>query len=208
MLTRAAVAATLIVACGVFTRGAAGPEHPGARVPLPALPFTVGEWKGVEAPPFADDVLSQLGVDDYIHRQYAVAGGVPVSVYVGYYASQRQGDTIHSPQNCLPGAGWRPIFSDRSPILVGSDAVPVNRFVIQKGMDRQAVLYWYQGRGRIVANEFANKGWLMLDAARLRRTDGGLVRLMTPVSGTADAAFASLSAFATVLVPGLRSHLP
>ncbi len=84
----------------------------------------------------------------------------------------------------------------------------MNRVVIQKGIDRQAVLYWYQGRGRIVANEFANKGWLMLDAARLRRTDGGLVRLITPVTRTADEAFARLSAFSMALVPGLRSHLP
>jgi EpsI family protein len=205
---RAAVAATLIVACGVFTRGAAGPEHPAQRIPLSTLPFSVGAWRGVDASALADDVLSQLGVDDYVNRRYAAQGGVPVSVYIGYYASQRQGDSIHSPQNCLPGAGWRPIFSDRSPILVGSDAVPVNRFVIQKGMDRQAVLYWYQGRGRVVANEFANKGWLMLDAARFRRTDGGLVRLITPVTSTPQEAFAALTAFSAALMPHLWSHLP
>ena len=76
--------------------------------------------------------------------------------------SQRQGDTIHSPQNCLPGAGWQPVRSDRMDIAVPGGPVTVNRFVIQKGMDRQAVLYWYQGRGRVVAGEFAQQG--MADA--------------------------------------------
>jgi hypothetical protein len=70
------------------------------------------------------------------------------------------------------------------------------------------VLYWYQGRGRIVANEFANKGFLMLDAARLRRTDGGLVRLITPVTSTPEAAFGSLTEFTAALFPFLTSHLP
>ena len=115
-----------------------------------------------------------------------------MALYVGYYASQRQGDTIHSPQNCLPGAGWRPVMAERSTIDLGGRTIPVNRFIIQKGMDRQAVLYWYQGRSRVVASELANKAWLMLDAARLRRTDGGLVRLITPVSSNPADAFAAL----------------
>jgi EpsI family protein len=208
MLIRAMVAAALIVAAGVYTRGAAGPERVPARPPLAELPAQLDSWHGREAAPLTDDVLAQLGVDDYINRQYVGAGGIPVAVYVGYYASQRQGDTIHSPQNCLPGAGWQPVYADRSEIDAGAARVPVNRFVIQKGLDRQAVFYWYQGRGRTVANEFANKGWLMLDAARLHRTDGGLVRLMTPVVSTPEAAFASLAAFSGALLPHLSIHLP
>ena len=208
MLTRAIIALALIIASGVYTRGAAGPEHPAPRIPLAALPLVLDHWRGQEAPPLAEDVLTQLGVDDYLQRHYAAGGAAPINVYVGYYASQRQGDTIHSPQNCLPGAGWQPVFSDRTRLSIAGDAVPVNRFVIQKGMDRQAVFYWYQGRGRILANEFANKGWLMLDAARLRRTDGGLVRLITPITSSSEEAFRALTGFSAILVPQLRSHLP
>jgi EpsI family protein len=86
--------------------------------------------------------------------------------------------------------------------------MPVNRVVIQKGVDRQAVFYWYQGRSRFVASELANKAWLMLDAARLRRTDGGLVRVMTPVPSTPAEAFTTLTAFSTALLPHLSSRLP
>ena len=206
MLIRSAIAIALIVATGIYARGASAPEQIVSRAPLSTTPPALGGWEGFDAP-LADDLVAQLGVDDYINRHYSAAGTAPVSLYVGYYASQRQGDTIHSPQNCLPGAGWQPVFSDRGTIQVGGRTIPVNRFVIQKGLDRRAVFYWYQGRGRVVANEFANKGWLMLDAARLRRTDGGLVRLITPVESTPESAFAVLATFSAALWPHLSAHL-
>lgn len=207
MLTRAVVAAVLIVATGVLSRGAAGPEQPAPRTPLASTPLEIGGWRGAEAP-LDDEVMAQLGVDDHISRTYTAAAGAPIALYVGYYASQRQGDTIHSPRHCLPGAGWQPVFADTATIEGGGRSFPVNRFVIQKGDSRQAVFYWYQGRGRIVANEFAAKGWLMLDAAWRRRSDGGLVRLITPVETTPESAFATLSAFTAALLPELAPHLP
>ena len=208
MLTRSLVAAALIVAAGLYSLGAAAPERTPSRSSLATMPMAIGAWTGYDSRPLADDVVAQLGVDDYLNRRYSTTDGAPIAVYVGYYASQRQGDTIHSPQNCLPGAGWRPVFSDRFVVSTDGASVPVNRFVIQKGLAREAVFYWYQGRGRSVANEFANKGWLMLDAARLRRTDGGLVRLITPVVGTPESAFASLAAFTAALMPHLPGRIP
>ena len=98
--------------------------------------------------------------------------------------------------------------SERVTIDAGGTPIEVNRYLIEKGVERQAVLYWYQGRGRVVANEYVNKLWLMLDAARLRRTNGALVRLITPVSSTPGAAFDELSAFTGAVFPRLAVHLP
>lgn len=207
MIARALVAAAIIVAAGIYASGASAPERLPSRETLATTPVSLQAWQGLDVA-LDDDVLAQLGVDDYINRRYIAADAPPVALYVGYYASQRQGDTIHSPQNCLPGAGWRPVSAERTTADFGGRTVPVNRFIIQKGLDRQAVFYWYQGRSRVVANEFANKAWLMLDAARLRRTDGGLVRAITPVSSTPDAAFATLTRFSTALFPYLSSRLP
>jgi EpsI family protein len=151
--------------------------------------------------------VALLGVDDYIHRVYVSDSGVPVGLYAGYYVSQRQGDTIHSPQNCLPGAGWRPVSSSTVDLASSSGKVTVNQYVIQKGLDQQVVLYWYQGRGRVVANEYANKALLMWDAARLQRTNGGLVRVMSPLTPGRDAA-ADVAAFATALLPRLQQLMP
>lgn len=207
MLARALLAAAIIVAAGIYASGASAPERLPSRETLATMPVSLREWEGRDVA-LDDDVLAQLGVDDYINRRYVAADAPPVALYVGYYASQRQGDTIHSPQNCLPGAGWRPVSAERTTVDLGGHTIPVNRFIIQKGLDRQAVFYWYQGRSRVVANEFANKAWLMLDAARLRRTDGGLVRAITPVSSTPEAAFTTLTTFSTALFPYLSSRLP
>ena len=207
MIARALLAAAIIVAAGIYASGASAPERLPSRETLATTPVSLLGWEGRDVA-LDDDVLVQLGVDDYINRRYMAADAPPVALYVGYYASQRQGDTIHSPQNCLPGAGWRPVSAERTTVDLGGRTIPVNRFIIQKGLDRQAVFYWYQGRSRVVANEFANKAWLMLDAARLRRTDGGLVRAITPVASTPDAAFATLTTFSTALFPYLSSRLP
>jgi EpsI family protein len=208
MIGRALVVAALVAAAGVYGARAGSAEAVVERQSLTALPLALDGWRGREAAPLADDVLGQLGVDDYVNRQYAHPASVPVGVYIGYYVSQRQGDTIHSPQNCLPGAGWRPIEEGVVHVSAGGRDLAVNRFVIQKGLDQQVVYYWYQGRGRVVANEYANKALLMFDAARLNRTNGGLVRLITPVATTADAATTELSAFVATIFPHLNRFLP
>ena len=94
---------------------------------------------------------------------------------------------MHSPLNCLPGAGWLPVRQDRTTIQVRTSGttrdIEVNNFVIEKGLDRQAVLYWYQSHGRVVASEYWGKVYTVLDAMRHNRTDGSLVRVVVPVAG-------------------------
>lgn len=208
MIWRAAVVIALLAGAGTLTSRAMADEAHVPRQPLAELPIAVGDWSGRDATQLSDEVVGLLGVDDYIHRQYVRRGQPPIGLYVGYYNSQRQGDTIHSPQNCLPGAGWRPVRSGTRDVHAGDRVLTVNEYVIQKGLDRQVVLYWYQGRGRVVANEYANKALLMLDAARLNRTNGGLVRVIAPVVTTTDAAGGELSAFVSTLFPHLTRHLP
>jgi len=208
MVTRALMLVGMMAAAGIYVVHASGDEVAVTRTPLSDLPATIGSWEGRDAKPFDDDVVAQLGVDDYVNRHYVRNRQASVALYVGYYASQRQGDTIHSPQNCLPGAGWRPVSSERVKVDAGGTPIEVNRYLIQKGVERQAVFYWYQGRGRVVASEYANKLWLMLDAARLHRTNGALVRMITPVHDTPAAAFDELSAFTGAVFPRLAAHLP
>lgn len=211
MIARAVAIAVLVLGGGLYAAQAKGPDRAVAREPLSQLPCTLEAWQCGGDVPFDREILAVLGVDDYVNRTYA-SGSQIVGLYVGYYASQRTGDAIHSPQNCLPGSGWQPISSERTSIDAGGITLPVNRYVIEKGLNRQVVLYWYQGRGRVVANEYANKFWLMVDQARLHRSNGSLVRLVAPVQGTGAAALASASAtadqFARLIYPRLSPHLP
>ena len=174
-----AVAACLVLAAlgmGSVTRT----EAAILKEPLTALPLRLGDWQGVDASPLDSRVLDVLRVDEYVNRGYSAPGRPWVSLYVGYYRSQRQGQTMHSPLNCLPGAGWEPVGKNSIP-LPGAGGAEVNRLVIQKGLERQLVLYWYQAHGRIVASEYWGKIYTVVDAVRLNRSDGALVRVIVPL---------------------------
>ena len=207
MIGRALIVIALLCSTAVLGTRSAATEARVHRDSLETLAHELGGWRGYEATPLADDVVALLGVDDYVHRTYVSESGVPVNLYAGYYHSQRQGDTIHSPQNCLPGAGWRPVSSSLLTLSSGGREVQVNQYVIQKGLDQHVVLYWYQGRGRVIANEYRNKALLMWDAATKHSTNGGLVRVMVPISPRTDAA-REASAFATALLPHLERLMP
>jgi len=178
------------------------------RQPLHELPYALGAWLGREQP-LQHQVVQAVGVSDYTNRIYSQQAEIPVQLYVGYYASQRTGDTIHSPKNCLPGSGWDPIRSGYATILVpGGHEIIVNEYVIQQDQNKQLVFYWYQGRGRVIASEYKGKFWMVADAIRRNRTDGALVRLITPMSDGEDKARIRLFAFTQTVFPSLDQLIP
>ena len=179
-----------------------------AHQPLRELPYTLGNWTGEERP-LQTQIVRAVMVSDYTNRIYFDSAGAPVQLYVGYYASQKTGDTIHSPKNCLPGAGWDPIHSGYARIsLRDGRQIVVNEYVIQQDQNKQLVFYWYQGRGRIIASEYAGKFWMVADAIHRNRTDGALVRLTTPLNDGEEKARARLLNFTQLLFPDLDELLP
>lgn len=213
-VTRRLIVLTVVFAAGaMLAQAATRPERIALREPLQSMPYTLGAWSGQDAPRMPDAVLAQLGVDDYVDRIYFSGNRALVFLYIGYYQSQRQGDTIHSPMNCLPGAGWQPTNTSVLQVPVGSNRSPISvkRVLIEKGLDRQVVLYWYQSHGRIVANEYWSKFLLIYDAVRLNRSDAALVRVISPVlslDGGNEAAEQRTVAFVQSLFPRLQQFLP
>jgi EpsI family protein len=207
--------AILLGSAGYIAHATESEKIPLAK-PLATLPIQVDGWTGREATPFTPDVLKVLGVDDYVNRVYVASRTPFISLYVGYYQSQRQGDTMHSPLNCLPGAGWEPIEQRRKMISVVDQSgarrtIDVNQFVIQKGLDRQLVLYWYQSHGRVIANEYKSRIFMVYDAMRLNRTDGAMVRVITPLADTEGdlaPAIGRATRFIQALFPTLTNVLP
>lgn len=214
--TRVIVVLAVLAAATVSVARANRAEEVPLRMSLALFPMQLGEWQGVQRPPFTDRVLEVLGLDDYLTRYYYNANQNTVDLYIGYWQSQQQGGAIHSPQNCLPGSGWEPvsqgILTFPDPRTPGAPPLEVNRYVIRKGADRQLVLYWYQSRGRIVGSEYWSKIYLVLDAARYNRTDAALVRLVVPVvDGSPEAearAESQAIGFANAILPQLGAFLP
>jgi len=209
VMMRAVIVTTACLTAALYVAKFTVTETVTLREPLAALAMEIGRWNGRAAARYDDRIVAKLGVDEYLTRFYSRPGEGVVHLYVGYYQNQSKGNSIHSPKNCLPGAGWQPIRSDEAQIPVGSgETVKVNRYLIQKGRERQMVLYWYQGHGRVVASEYWAKLYLVLDAIQMNRTDGALVRVISPITDSEVRAEQQVVDFAKTLLPLLDRHLP
>ena len=178
------------------------------RRPLSELPYSLGSWTGEERP-LDGSIVRAVGVSDYTNRMYSSQAEAPIQLYVGYYASQKTGDTIHSPKNCLPGAGWDPVHSGYVTVsLQGGRQIVVNEYVIQQDLNKQMVFYWYQSRGRVIASEYRAKFCMVADAISRNRTDGALVRVVTPMDDGEASARSRLTRFTQVFFPQSDGILP
>ncbi len=210
MTIRLCIVALVLVGGVTLLHAMSHGEAVVAHQPLRDLPYTLGPWKGQEQP-LEQRIVKAVSVTDYTNRLYENPTEPPVQLYVGYYSSQRTGDTIHSPKNCLPGAGWDPIKSDYTTIkLDDGRQIVVNEYVIAQGLDKELVFYWYQGRGRVIASEYWGKFWMISDAITRNRTDGALVRLITPIAGASDLsqAHTRLVKFTQGIFPYLNKFIP
>jgi exosortase D (VPLPA-CTERM-specific) len=182
------------------------------RATFDHFPRQIAQWNGSE---LAVDpaALDNLKPTDYLSANYVDYGqSSAVALWIAYYSTQEIGEAIHSPRICIPAGGWR--ISEIQPVTLstGDGAAPlnVNRAIIQKGHDKALVYYWFQGRGRSEASEFAVKLHLMSDAMIRQRTDGALVRLVTPILENEQPAASEqrLQSFLAALRPQLTPYLP
>ncbi len=211
--------AILLAVGAALTLGSGVQRTLELRQPLAGVvPDTILGLRGIDVK-IAPEERKIAGMTNYLFRVYAAAPArgqesVPAAftIYIGYYDRQAQGSSIHSPKNCLPGAGWEPLESHERSVETAAGRVTVNEYILQNtGAQAQAVvLYWYQGRGRVMANEYGVKLDMLRDAALRHRTDEALVRVVVPVlpgdsrSAAAERAFA----VARVLVPAAYRALP
>jgi len=179
--------------------------------PLSRFPQTIAERAGSDVP-IDQETLAVLGAGDFLSRVYTHdEQAPPIGLFIGYFPSQRTGATIHSPRNCLPGAGWTFESNQYVDLKDASGKMhPVGEYVIANGDNRQFVIYWYEAHGRSVANEYAAKIHMVVDAMRLNRTDGALVRVTTPIYGREGSSDARdrAEAFAAHLAPQLPRFIP
>lgn len=200
-----------IVAVGVLVNTWAylGEAHV-ERKRLKGFPAQVGAWRQVGPDQVLDaETMKVLRATDYLLRDFSGPSGRTANFYVGYYATQRDGASYHSPLNCLPGSGW--ILSEPGkvtlPLPDGSSFI-ANKYVIQNGEYKSLMLYWYQGRGRAVASEYWGKIYTVIDSVRLRRSDGALVRVTVPFNTSEPDALQAAIDLATTAQLSLPDYVP
>jgi len=211
---RFGIVAVLMLVTALVLQAHSRSEFFPPRASLASLPSQIDGWTGT------DDALDQqtldiLGPGEFLMRDYENASQPQpepwINLYIAYFPTQKAGDTIHSPNHCLPGAGWVP--TSRNVVRLrrpDGSSFPVNRYVVEKAGERQLVLYWFQAHGREVASEYWAKYYLVSDSIRMNRSDGALVRLMTPMldGESAEAAQARLMKLGSQVVPLLDSYIP
>jgi len=207
---RVAVLVALLLIGGIVVNGW---EYLGeAPVPRKALndfPQEIGKWRQAGGDQrFDSATLSVLGASDYLMRDYQSMGSV-ANLYIGYYATQRNGATYHSPLNCLPGSGWTLNHPGSVTITApGREPFVANRYLVENMGRKELMIYWYQGRGRSVASEYWGKIYTVIDSVRLRRSDGAMVRLMVPVKSSEVAALEAGKDLAAGVAPILPEFIP
>jgi EpsI family protein len=210
------VAALLIASAAGLLQARARSEVFPPRLPLKQFPEQLDDWTGTDIS-IDPEVLQILGPGDFLLRVYQNQSDQArqktpyVDLFIAYFRSQRAGDTIHSPQHCLPGSGWTPVENQRITLTMpGHAPFPANRYLIAKGDSRQLVLYWFWAHNRGVASEYWAKFYLVADAIKMNRSDGALVRITSPMfpGETADAAQQRILPFASDVMPLLDSYIP
>lgn len=161
------------------------------RDPFALFPLEMDDWSGATST-LDPEISAALGADDYLAAWYqSPTESQPVDFFVSYYRDQTNGNAIHSPEVCLPASGWE-VFSIRPTeiTLPGTDIAPlqVNRAIIQKGLEKQLVYYWFETNGQRMTSSFALKFATIFGGMTRGRTDGGLVRVITPIDGGGEAA--------------------
>lgn len=216
----------LLLATAFVLESRGDTDNVPASEPLRLMPQTFGSWTSQEFP-LDDETLAVLGKGDFLNRLYTTPQSIsvsspdslspgtiatpPVSLFIGYFPTQRTGQTMHSPQHCLPGAGWT--FDSQKYVNLTDDNgknYRVGEYVISNGETRQFVIYWYQAHGRSIPNEYLAKLYMVADAIRTNRTDGALVRVITPVvpSESLDSARNRAVRFTQHMAPYLPRFIP
>jgi EpsI family protein len=209
-LARLAISCGLLVAALLALQFRSAGEAVPLRKSLDTFPTIVGDWRVHDEASLDPEVINLLGVSDYVLQRYVSPDGRNLWLYIAYWATQRKGAQIHSPQNCLPGAGWEPVEASRLVIPLPAPASPitVNRYLVQKERARQVVLYWYHSQGKDMAGEVEAKISMVRNAIVNNRTDGALIRISTPVQGTVPEATEELIRYVQILYPILGQYLP
>lgn len=201
----------VLLATFAFSHGIDFRQKVPISKPFNQFPMIIGEWKGTREE-MEQQFLDALKFSDYIMANYENSQGKTVSFYVAYYQDQRKGESIHSPETCLPGSGWEFKGAGEKEIdgNSGSGTIMINRAFMEKAGEKELVYYWFPMRGRVLTKLYQLKIYTFWDSLTKQRTDGALVRIITPVysSETPEETEGRLRGFAQTVIPVLNEFIP
>lgn len=211
--SRALAGAALVtaLAAGLWHISPGGRTITPDRTPFAAFPERLGDWTVGRNRPMDPQIADILRADDY-RSAVLSQEGADVDLFVAWFSDQTRSGA-HSPEICLPSAGWEFEYikrQDIAPKIGLAEPFMANLMVIQYGEQRMMGLYWFEQNGRRIAWDAGSKFILLWDGTLHGRRDGGIVRLLTPIGpddSDADAE-ARLLDVARSLEPVLSDFIP
>ncbi|WP_051617316.1 exosortase C-terminal domain/associated protein EpsI [Desulfonatronovibrio hydrogenovorans] len=208
-ILKVAVLCLVLVGAAGFVHSFDSETETAIKVPLKYFPYEFGTWEARNNMELLDSVAAVLGVDDYAFRDYRSPYGTTINFYASYFAANNRNKGFHSPLNCMPGAGWNISSTDEVDlVLPDGSTVRVRKMLLKRGSHYQVSLYWYQCRSRIIASEYWERFYRVLDSIRYGRTDGAFIRLIVTGSDEEGEALDELKSFAALVIPQLEEHFP
>jgi exosortase D (VPLPA-CTERM-specific) len=183
-------------------------DKPDRIAPLQSFdqfPMTLGAWSGHQTS--VDPVeLEETGASAHLSAEFINPGHSPVSLWIAYYETQKKaGGFVHSPKGCLTAAGWQ---TKESNVVQIPGGLRVNYMLVDQMGTSILVYYWFLQRGRWLTSEYLNKFYMAYDGIVRHRTDGALIRLVTPAGRDLEAAQNRLNRFTVLLTPELHQFIP
>ncbi len=182
--------------------------------PVPLLqsfdnfPMEIDGWVGKRT--FLEDVnvLDRLEADEYIQAEFTNAKGERINLWITYHANQVRGMNkyMHSPQYCMPGAGWKIIHTEEITLAPGR----VARYsIFEKNQFRLGVLYWYLYGGKWLSTDYQLlRMYIGLDSMWRGENFGALIQFSTPITSHDQDVKKKLVAFADLIIPLLPGFIP
>ncbi len=204
-LLKGVVAAVLIlIFIPISQRAASAPPFP-LKQGLENFSMTIGAWQGRHV--YIDpEMVAATKSSAHLNAEFTNPQEGTVGLWIAYYETQKKaGAFVHSPKGCFIASGWEIQDTHVTEIAAGK---PVNWMVTKYGDEKLLVYYWFLQRGRWLASETQNKLYMAYDGMLRRRTDGALIRLITPIRGNLPAAQQRLTSFAQALIPILPNYIP
>jgi|LGOV01.1.fsa_nt_gb EpsI family protein len=197
----------LLVVAGLFVH-----FHRDVAVPvnrsLTEIPKKQGDWRMVSQTRFDDQVLEVLKPTDYLARSYVDRAGNRVGLYLGYHGGGPESGSIHSPKHCLPGSGWQEVSTEVSQMAVAEQNINLVRAVYQNGYSRELFVYWFQVKGKTLANEYSLKLAEIVNSIFYNRRDSAFIRLSVSYEGDPNQAIALAESFVQDFYPHIAAVLP
>ena len=194
----------ILIFIPITQRASYAPNYP-LKEGFENFPMTIDTWKGRHVY-IEPEMVAVTQSSAHLNAEYSNPEHGMVSLWIVYYETQKKaGGFVHSPKGCFISSGWQIEQAKTIDIAAGK---PVNWMLVNRMGQKLLVYYWFLQRGRWISNEVMNKFFMAYDGFLRRRTDGAMIRLITPVGGNIESAEKRLTLFANDLIPILNNFIP